>query len=141
MITATDELRDLDKGIAGAEIAMHHREFYAAFNACSAHLGHDTLAAQREEEFKKLPQEQQDEMTRKRDFGIYGVFGLYNGSQNPEVPLALSIVRSEKTGEGLKGKYRTALQDPTMQKKITDRFPAITPERIALVLGYPLASL
>ncbi len=126
-------IEEIENGIFGATVFMHHREIMDAQRAVNKFLGVDTLADQRQAEYDALPQHEKDRMTRAKDFGIYGVFHL---ATRDEVPLALSVVAKELSAAfRINAVDRGKLQNPEEAEKVTRRFPAITAERIALALN------
>lgn len=124
--------QDLCKGIEGAELLMHARDFHNAAKAIAPYLGRDLLAEQVSAEFTTLPPEEQERL-KKEGLGKYGIFDLVS---KPEVALGLNLVASQiSSAFTLSDRYRGALNDPKQVEKITQRFPDMTAARIAMILS------
>lgn len=124
--------KDLSDGIFGAAVAMHHRDVVAAHEAAKKYLGKDTVAEAAAEEFAGLSKSEQ---AYYRATGL-GRFGVYCLMTKFEVEAGLKIVAREMCpSQTIDPSLERALKDKTQAARITERFPAITPERIAAVLG------
>lgn len=124
--------KDLSDGIFGAAVSMHHRDVVAAHEAVKKYLGQDTVAEAAAEEFAGLPEATQNYY---RATGL-GRFGAYDLMTKFEVEAGLKIVAREMCpSQTIDAALERSLKDKTQAARITERFPAITPERIAAVLG------
>lgn len=131
-IDATTGLpRDLDDGIYGALIYMDNRDIRKAWQAAQAYLGEDRLAIQVQQEFNALSMKEQEEL-RQKGLGRYGIINLVT---KPEVALALIVVAREINPTfNFPGRTKESLEEPDIAAKVTERFPAITAERIEMAL-------
>lgn len=124
--------KDLSDGIFGASVAMHGRDIHAAHAAVQKYLGKDTVAEQASEEFKSLPASEQQYY---KATGL-GRFGAYTLMTTFEVEAALKIVAREMCpSQTIDDSLRRSLQDSAHAARVTERFPVITPERIAAIIG------
>lgn len=124
--------KDLKDGIFGAAVAMHHRDVTAAHEAVIKYLGKDTVAEAVSAEFQALSVSEQQYY---RATGL-GRFGAYNLMTTFEVEAGLKVVAREMDrSHCFSPDFERSLRHPAQAARITERFPAITPERIAAVLG------
>ncbi len=128
-----DDLSILQEGISGSLIAMHHRDYCAAADAVAKFLQPDLLAERLGPEYESLPADIREEMDRKRNYGIYG---LFNQVSKPEVPVALYVIgRTQFPNFKLNEYFATQLRDSEIVRAMIERFPVITPEKIAAALN------
>ena len=122
---------DLDDGIFGALVYMDKRDIRKAWEAAQTYLGEDLLAAQVQREFNALSSAEQSELKQK-GLGRYGVMNL---ATKPEVALALIVVAREiNPSFAFPRNTKESLEEPEIAAKVTERFPAITAERIEMAL-------
>lgn len=123
--------KDLDDGIFGAVTCMSMRDIVKAHTAVQTYLGKDTVAEAASEKFSRLSPDQQ-EYFRNTDLGGYGVRQLMTTF---EVEAALHIVAREiDPAHCFHNDLVKSLSNAAQAAKVTERFPAITAERIVAVL-------
>jgi hypothetical protein len=115
--TTQADLATLEKGIEGATLRMHNRDFNAAAQAAGL-LGKDTLAETVKSEWTALSEDEQTAILNSGNFGKYGIFDLYDSQKHPELIPALRVHQFNLIA---------ASNEPPS-------FPAITPsEKAALI--------